>query len=73
MAYKPTDGSGDDYRVKHVAGITVSPHDDIIIADNHILAFDSTGQFKVGAAIMCITTHELSILCRANSVTVFRC
>ena len=37
------------YKINCIAGIALSPNnDDIIIADNHLIAFSSDGDYKVG-------------------------
>lgn len=38
---------GVEYKFKYIAGVTVAPNDDIIVADNHIVAFTPEGRFKV--------------------------
>lgn len=45
---------GIKYRFRYIAGVTVAPNDDIIVADNHILAFTPDGQFKVSYLLLLI-------------------
>lgn len=39
---------GSVYKIQCISGIALSTNDDIIIADNHIMAFTSDGEYKVG-------------------------
>lgn len=41
------DESGKKHHFKYIAGVAVAPNDDIIVADNRIIAFTADGLFKV--------------------------